>query len=267
MRGERELVELANENFVASFMKLAEHCRGGEHRCFRGAVAFVTGLPISLFNGCVVVEPARAEDLDSAISWVEAHDVPQRVFVMEGLERALVSVAAVHGLERHAVPYPAMVLHPIPKLPAPAARVVVTPIDETALGEFRGVAVALGLDHDLMETMFPAPFLGDPDVQAFVGRLDGRAVGYSIAIRSERATGVYNVGTLPEARRAGVGTASTWAAVDHGRRAGYDCAVLQSSETAVSMYEAMGFRTVVRYAVFATPKPTGQDTPVPPRPQ
>ncbi len=34
---------------------------------------------------------------------------------------------------------------------------------------------------------------------------------------------------------------------------GLDCAVLQSSEMAVSMYEAMGFRTVVTYTTFNQP--------------
>ena len=55
--------------------------------------------------------------------------------------------------------------------------------------------------------------------------------------------------------------------MDHGRQAGYDCAILQSSEMAVSMYEAMGFRTVVSYAVFKAPTPMGHKTPVPPMPQ
>jgi ribosomal protein S18 acetylase RimI-like enzyme len=268
VRERAELVELANENFVASFAKLADHCRGGELRRFGGVVAYATGLPISLFNGCVVVEPAAAEDLDAALSWVEAHDVPRRVFVVEGLDRSLAPVAAAHGLERHTVLYPAMVLDPMPEVPRPSEGVVVTPIDESGRDEFLGVGVAIGLDRGLAATMFPDSLLEDADVDAFVGYLDGRAVGWSLAIRSERAGGVYNVGTLPEARRRGVGTALTWAAVDAGRRAGVDCVVLQSSEMAIAMYEAMGFRTIVRYADFrASVTPTGHETPVPPSPQ
>jgi ribosomal protein S18 acetylase RimI-like enzyme len=263
--GPAELVELANENFVVSFAKLAEHCRGGELRRFGRVFAHVSGLPISLFNGCVVVEPAAAEDLDAALAWVEARGVPQRLFVAESLEQGLAAVATAHGLELNAVPYPSMVLHPIPIRPPPAAGVVVT---EAGPDEFRGVATALGFDRELAARTFSASLLGDPDVQAFVARLDGRPAGYSLAIASERATGVYNVGTLPDARRRGVGTALTWSAVDAGCRAGFDCAVLQSSEMAVSMYEAMGFRTLVRYAVFSvSAKPTRQETPVPPSPQ
>jgi ribosomal protein S18 acetylase RimI-like enzyme len=262
-----QLVLAANENFVTSFAKLAEHCDGGEHRWFRGVFAYVTGLPLSLFNGCVVLGSVTATVLDDALAWVARHDVPKRLFVVQELESHAAPIAAEHGLARDFVS-PGMILRPIPEPPATPRDVVVSAVDATGIEEFRQVGIKLGLGRELAETMFSTSFFGDPDVQAFVGRLDGRPVGYSLAIRSEGAGGVYNVGTLPEARRRGLGTAVTWAAVDVARRAGFDCAVLQSSEMAIPMYEAMGFRTVVRYAVFREPvTPTGQETPVPPSPQ
>jgi ribosomal protein S18 acetylase RimI-like enzyme len=267
MRDTAELVALANENFVASFAKLADHCAGGEHRRFGGVFAYVTRLPIALFNGCVVVEPATQSALDEALRWVAGHDVPMHLFVADGLESELAVVAAERGLERDPTPYPGMVLHPLPEPPLPE-HVVVEPVDEKGADEFRGVFTAPGRSRELARAMFPESLFEDPAVHAFVGRLDGRPVGYSLAIRSERASGVYNVGTLPEARRRGVGTALTWAAVESGRRAGLDCVVLQSSEMALSMYQAMGFRTVVPYVIFREPvKPIGHETPVPPSPQ
>jgi ribosomal protein S18 acetylase RimI-like enzyme len=88
-----------------------------------------------------------------------------------------------------------------------------------------------------------------------------------MAIRSGEVSGVYNVGVARSAPRRGVGTALTWAAVEAGRTWESDTLVLQSTEMALSMYQAMGFRTVVSYAVFREPTPTGQETPVPPSPQ
>lgn len=259
---------LANENFVASFTKLADHCEGGEHRRFGGVVAYVTRLPLSLFNGCVLVEPASPDDLDEALTWVEARGVPRRLFIADELVHRLRAVPAAHGLEREPLPYPGMVLHPIAESLRPPPDVEVVRADESRLDEIRGVFMSFGRDRDLAEKMFSASFLSDDDVQGFVGRLDGRAVGYSLAIRSARASGVYNVGTLPGARRRGVGTAVTWAAVETGRQAGFDCVVLQSSQMAIPMYEAMGFRTAVRYAVFREPVTSaGHETPVPPSPQ
>jgi ribosomal protein S18 acetylase RimI-like enzyme len=254
MRSADDLTALANENFVASYVKLVEHCSAGEARRIGGVFAFVTGLPISFFNGCVVVEPATPGDLDAALDWVAGRRVPHQVFVAAELEAGVVAGPTASRLERGPVPFPGMVLHPIPEPPEAAAGVVVVPIDDSGHEEFLGVGEALGLPRELAEVLLPRSLVLDEDVQAFVARLDGRPVGYSLAIRSAGASGVYNVGTLPAARRRGVGTALTWAAVAAGRAQGFDCAVLQSTEMAVSMYEAMGFRTVAPYVVFRQPE-------------
>ena len=90
----------------------------------------------------------------------------------------------------------------------------------------------------------------DPNVRLFIARLDGRAAGHSVAIRTGAVSGVYAVGTLAPARRRGVGAAATWAAVAAGRVWGSDTIVLQASELGFSLYADMGFRTVVPYTAF-----------------
>ena len=127
----------------------------------------------------------------------------------------------------------------------------VVPIVESSLDEFIGVLEQGGLRAELAHRLISASFATDPDVQLFVGRLDKKPVATSIAIRSGDASGVYNVGTLPEARRRGVGSAVTWAAVGAGRAWGCDTVVLQSSVMGLSMYAEMGFRTVAPYVTFA----------------
>ena len=197
-----------------------------------------------------MVESATPGDLDAAMRWVAERRVPYRVFVEAELEAELATVPLAHGFERNPVPYPGMVLHPLPEPPAPASGVAIAAAGVEGREEFLEVA---GLALALGEALFTSGFMRDEDVRAFVARLDGRPVGTSLAIRSAGTAGVYNVGTLPAARRRGVGTALTWAAVAVARDAGLDCAVLQSSEMAVSMYEAMGFRTVVTYTTFNRP--------------
>jgi ribosomal protein S18 acetylase RimI-like enzyme len=228
--------------------------------------AFVTGLPVSLFNGCVVMERASESALGDALDWVTGHGLPCRAFVVDDVAGALASVLSSRGFARDDVPYPALVLHPLPAAPELAVDVGVVRVDEDDPGAFRAVGVALGHAPELVDRMFPDELLADSRVQAFVGILEGRPVGYSLAIASTASSGIYNVGTLPAARRRGVGTGVTWAAVDAGRQAGFDCAVLQSTQMGLGMYEAMGFRKVLDYAVFR-PTPTGQETPVPPSPQ
>jgi GNAT superfamily N-acetyltransferase len=251
MKADHDLVRIADESFIASFRKLAEHVSRGETHEDGSIFSFSTGLPLSGFNGCVVTQEARSAELAASLAWVAARDVPFRVWVAEKLAAGLAEGPNSYGLERVASLYPGMVLHPIPSAPTLGAGVSVVSIFEPCLDEFIGVLEQSGLAAELAHGLISPSFAADPDVQLFVGRLDGQPVATSIAIRSGDASGVYNVGTLPEARRRGVGSAVTWAAVGAGRAWGCDTIVLQSSAMGLSMYAKMGFRTVAPYVIFA----------------
>lgn len=248
-----ELVAAANLNYVGSYRKLVEHSADGEMREVGGVIAFVTGLPIAMFNGCVVVEPATAEELETALEWVSARGLPYQVWIDERIAPGLGEVAIAHGLERDAGALPGMVLHPPPEPPPASPGVTVLPVNEAGLAEYLGVWVEAELPPELADRLFSPSFAADPDVQLFTARLDGRPVGTSVAIRTGDVAGVYAVSTLATARRRGVGTAATWAAVAAGAAWGCDTIVLQASEMGLSVYAAMGFRTVVPYATFRHP--------------
>ena len=251
MKADHDLVSIADESFIASFRKLAQHVAQGETHEEGSIFSFSTGLPLSGFNGCVVTRKAPAAELAACVGWVAAHDVPFRVWVAQKLAAGLAEVPVSYGLEPAASLYPGMVLHPIPDAPTLAAGVDVVPIFEPILDEFIGVLEESGLRGELARRLISQSLASDPDVRLFVGRLDERPVGTSIAIRNGDASGVYNVGTLPEARRRGVGSAVTWAAVEAGQAWGCDTVVLQCSVMGLSMYADMGFRTVAPYMTFA----------------
>jgi GNAT superfamily N-acetyltransferase len=146
-----------------------------------------------------------------------------------------------------------MALHPIPDLPPPPPEVAVDPVPATDPAPLRDLLVQSGMSLELAGRVYPSSFVADADVRAFVGRLNGRPVASSLAIRSPTTSGIYAVGTLPAARRRGVGAAVTWAAIDAGRSWGCQSIVLQASEMGLPLYEKMGFRTVVRYITFNRP--------------
>jgi len=250
MKADHDLVRIADESFIASFRKLAQHVAEGQTHEEGSIFSFSTGLPLSGFNGCVVTREASSTELASSAAWVAAHDVPFRVWIAEALAPGLAEVPVSYGLEPAASLYPGMVLHPIPDAPTMRAGINVVPIFESSLDEFLGVLEESGLRAELAHRLISSSFATDPDVQLFVGRLDERPVATSIAIRSGDALGVYNVGTLPDARRRGVGSAVTWAAVGAGRAWGCDTVVLQSSMMGLSMYADMGFQTVAPYVAF-----------------
>ena len=267
MRSEERLVAAANQSYVGSYLKLVQNCVDGAVLDVDGVFAFATGLPLALFNGCVVVEPAPADQLDAAIDWVAARGLPHRVWIEDSLAPDLGHVPLAHGLQLGDRPYPGMVLHPIPALPVPAAGVTVEAVAPSGLERFLRVSIETGMPPAAARQLFSPSFAADPDVQLIIGSLEGRPVGTAVAIRTGDVSGVYAVGTLPAARRRGVGSALTWAAVDAGRSWGFDTIVLQSSEMGHPIYEAMGFRTVVSYAVFGrsatqTPAAIADATPV-----
>jgi GNAT superfamily N-acetyltransferase len=242
-----DLAAAVDRSFVDSFLKLARHAEGGESHEFGAVTAYTTGSKFSLFNGCVVVQPAAPMDFGAALDWLAGLGVPHRAFLREDLV-SLEGVAVERGLKRDDVLYPGMVLHPIPSPPAPPPHVAIRPVaDEADLETF----VAASTDDDIADPairrLLTPSFASDPDVRLFVAELEGRPVGTSIAIRSDAVSGVYSVGTRSAARGHGVGTAATWAAVEAGRAWGCDTVVLQSSAMGLPIYTRMGFVTVVQY--------------------
>ncbi len=256
VEADSHLAAIADRNYVGAYRKLVEHIPAGSIRLFGAVTAFTTGLPIGIFNGCIVVEPANASDLAASLQWVVGLDVPYRVWIREELASGLAAVPIGLGLEREAWLFPGMVLRSGPQPPPPAPGVTVRSVEgRQALEEHRELHISKGMSAESAMRMFPASLVADPDVRLFTAHLDGRPAGTSLAIRTADAAGVYNVGTLPDARRRGVGTAATWAAVVAGRAWGRDTIVLQSSEIGFSLYRAMGFRTVVNWVTFR-PAPT-----------
>jgi GNAT superfamily N-acetyltransferase len=98
---------------------------------------------------------------------------------------------------------------------------------------------AIGLDSD-------APWI------RFVGKAEGTAVASSGLMLFAGVAGVYNVATVPDARRRGFGAAMTTAAIRHAKDLGYRVAALGASAMGRGVYERMGFRDVcvVRQYVY-----------------
>jgi ribosomal protein S18 acetylase RimI-like enzyme len=91
----------------------------------------------------------------------------------------------------------------------------------------------------------------------FVGSIDGRPVGTAGLMVTERVAGVYNVATIPDARRLGVGAAMTAVALREGRARGFEVAVLGASTKGYGVYRRMGFAEVCRVALYDWKPPPG----------
>lgn len=84
----------------------------------------------------------------------------------------------------------------------------------------------------------------DPDSpqQIYLGRYCGKPVGCSILHLAAGVAGIYQVATLPEARRHGIGRAMTVHALLEGRERGFRAAALHASAMGINTYRSIGFR-------------------------
>ena len=230
---DEQLIAAAHRSYMNAFRKLAEHCPDGVVWEVGPVFAFVSGLSTPQLNGCFIAQPVAPEHLVAALGWLDDSGRPYSLWLDAAIADELAPVALEYGMVKDHWPVAAMALHPIPPAPRPAPGVTVTPGLEPGVADY-----------------IPRSMSDDPAVRLFTAYLDGRPVGSSIAIRSDDVSSVVAVGTIPEARRRGVGTAASWAAVEAGREWSCQAVVLEATEMGFPIYAAMGFRTVTHYTAF-----------------
>jgi GNAT superfamily N-acetyltransferase len=102
----------------------------------------------------------------------------------------------------------------------------------------------------------PPGLLSGADPSAFhvlIARLHGEDVAAALAFDIGGDRGIYNVGTLPHARRRGLGTALTALLVHDAAARGCRTASLQSTPMGERVYAAVGFRDLGRILEYVPP--------------
>jgi ribosomal protein S18 acetylase RimI-like enzyme len=90
----------------------------------------------------------------------------------------------------------------------------------------------------------------DDAFRVLVARLDGENVATAIACDHEGDCGIFNTGTLPHARRRGLGAALTALHLHDARGRGCETASLQATEIAQGVYAGVGFRDLGRFIEY-----------------
>ena len=96
---------------------------------------------------------------------------------------------------------------------------------------FGEMAEAIGLD-------------GGSPFRHYLARVNGHAVATCSLFLGAGVAGIYDVSTLPDRRRAGIGAAITRRAMRDARTAGYRVAILHASQLGLGMYRSLGFEPI-----------------------
>lgn len=264
-----ELARLEHENMVEAIALAAGNAPDALIRRADGVAVIATGLPIRLFNQ-VLIERADANP-DAIAAGVKTMRTRGDRFVVNlrvGDDDRLIGLMAELGLvQASPEPWmPGMALHPIPatersvgappaRAPNPLASHVIRQVTDEAGVEdhIRTATAGFELPEVIMRGILSQAMAGHPQVAVYVGYTDGQPVTTGLGVRTGRTIGVYNIATVPAARRRGYGAAMSTRVAQDGAAAGCDVATLQASSMGYPIYERLGYGTVIEYMGYIDP--------------
>lgn len=230
---------------LATIVPEREARRFGEVRACFGA------LPSSAGNRIFVFESPLRDDLESAVSWLADRDVSYEVTATAPVAAEITDDLTSLDLEKSRES-PGMVLESLDSVPGSDSNATISEVtDSDEREEFRNLFVdAFEASPDFPEQLTVPAALDDDSFTHLIARRDGQPVACGLLLQHGDAAGVFCVGVPPAFRRQGFGEAMIWAVLRAGRNAGSTIGVLDSSEMGYSLYEKMGFETVVEYHHF-----------------
>lgn len=260
--GERAAAAAAIETNLFELAALFSFLPGAETGRDDAGCWTLSGVPFPFFNS-VVATAASPERADVAIERVVARARRRGVPVLWWIGPSTRPADLGARLERHGFerdePAPGMLLE-LAHLPArgaaPAGLVVERVSDAAALAAWVTVMrIGFGIESELeapWRAWLSAVGLGDDSpFRHFLARLDGVPVATASVLLAAGVAGVYNVATLPAARRRGCGAEVTRQALAAARdREGQAWSILHSSPMGLRVYRALGFRAHCRIGVY-----------------
>lgn len=236
-----DLYERQAATLVASWRAYARHSDGARVVDVEGAAVGLFPSPPErgVYNNALLprwLESARARAVIAAVegAYREAGIDSYAIWAHEAEPDAVAALEA-RGLRFDSATQ-AMAMS-LDELAAPRPRIELGDLDWDGYGEFAGIP-------GLLRGASAAEF------NLRVARLDGHDVGAVIAHDHDGDRGIFNLETLPEARRRGIGTALTALQLHDARERGLVTASLQSTPIAEGVYAALGFADLGRYLEY-----------------
>ncbi len=255
------IITCIQQNFNG-FMTTMPLIIGGEHKQIGGASTYFTGIPFPLLNGVISTD---TDDFKLAQTIQET----QTYFKSKGVAMLWWAFPTdkpsnlVNELERYgfvkAGEDPGMAVklkdltNDIPLIPG--LEIVKVEDLKTMKVWNETVIKGFGLPEFLIEPMtdmcmgFNAQNKGR--LVIYMAKFEGRPVGTSLVYLMENGVaGIYNVATLPESRKMGIGRTLTLLPLIEARQEGQELGILASSKLGYNVYRRLGFQEYCKVKTF-----------------
>jgi GNAT superfamily N-acetyltransferase len=138
---------------------------------------------------------------------------------------------------------------------APPGLIIEQVRDSAALKQWcHVVTVGFGFPEPVSQDIFDlSASLGFGDelaIRHYLGWLEGEPVASSSLLLGAGVAGIYDVATLPDVRRKGIGAATTLRPLVEARAMGYRVGILQASQMGVSVYSKLGFQEYCKIGIY-----------------
>jgi ribosomal protein S18 acetylase RimI-like enzyme len=223
----------------------------------------ITNIPFPMFNN-VLHAQLTPDNLDAAIEVAigrcRSRNVPMMWWTGPATKPADLAVRLeAHGFVGEHATGMAADLGSLPgDLPMPLGFVIEGAADIQATEKWcRALCAGYGMPDFVGEAFLDfCSSLGFGQPSSFwkyTGWLSGQAVSTASMFLGAGVAGIYNVATLPNARRKGIGAATTLVPLREAQAQGYRAAVLHSSEMGLGVYRRLGFREYCDLGIYEWP--------------
>jgi hypothetical protein len=210
----------------------------------------ITDIPFPMFNG---VFRARLSDpgaaIETAIGRCRCRNVPMMWWTGPSTEPAELGIALeASGFTGEEVTGMAADLRSLPReVSTPPSLTIERIGDVEAMKKWCRV-LCIGFEmpdfvgEAFLDLFCSIGFDSQSTLRHYVGWLNDEPVSTSSMFLSAGVAGIYNIATVLEARKRGIGSATTLMPLQEARTLGYQIGILHSSHMGVNVYRSLGFR-------------------------